>query len=188
MRDFAKTFFYVLISVTLIGAVDDIAKTISDGGTISGDLDMAGNDICMTASGDDCISGGTDNNFRIEINGTYEVGVNSNGLTVATGAAVFNELSSLVNPVFSPSGQLQDGFSGISGESTMVANQINQFSVGDNGVETMRLEELDLAVGACTAHDFKEDSGGATIEWCRCNAAGTAWNCVSVTTANGPAD
>lgn len=48
--------------------------------------------------------------------------------------------------------------------------------------------ESDLSPGACTAGTWGVDTGGATRELCRCNDAGTAYDCISVTTANGPTD
>ncbi len=46
----------------------------------------------------------------------------------------------------------------------------------------------DLAVGSCTAGSVRRDTGGATREFCICNQAGTAYDCASFTTANGPTD
>ncbi len=46
--------------------------------------------------------------------------------------------------------------------------------------------EADLAAGACTAGTWKVDNAGGTRELCRCNDAGSAYDCISVTTANGP--
>lgn len=48
--------------------------------------------------------------------------------------------------------------------------------------------EADLTAGACTAGTWKVDTGGATRELCRCNDAGTAYDCWSATTTNGPTD
>jgi hypothetical protein len=48
--------------------------------------------------------------------------------------------------------------------------------------------EADLTAGACTAGEVRWDTGGATRELCRCNDAGTAYDCISVTTAAGPSD
>jgi signal peptide peptidase SppA len=45
--------------------------------------------------------------------------------------------------------------------------------------------EADLVAGACTAGTWKVDNA-TTRELCRCNDAGSAYDCVSVTTANGP--
>jgi hypothetical protein len=47
--------------------------------------------------------------------------------------------------------------------------------------------EADLVAGACTAGTWKVDNAG-TRELCRCNDAGSAYDCISVTTANGPTD
>lgn len=48
--------------------------------------------------------------------------------------------------------------------------------------------EANLTAGACTAGTWKVDNGGATRELCRCNDGGTAYDCISVTAANGPTD
>lgn len=45
--------------------------------------------------------------------------------------------------------------------------------------------EADLTAGACTAGTWKVDNQ-TTRELCRCNDAGTAYDCISVTTTNGP--
>lgn len=55
------------------------------------------------------------------------------------------------------------------------------------GLVTTALE-ADLVAGACTAGTWKVDNGGGTRELCRCNDAGSAYDCISVTTANGPTD
>jgi hypothetical protein len=47
--------------------------------------------------------------------------------------------------------------------------------------------EADLTAGACTAGTWKVDNQ-TTRELCRCNDAGTAYDCISVTTAAGPTD
>jgi hypothetical protein len=47
--------------------------------------------------------------------------------------------------------------------------------------------EANLTAGACTAGTWKVDNN-ATRELCRCNDAGTAYDCISVTQANGPTD
>lgn len=47
--------------------------------------------------------------------------------------------------------------------------------------------EANLVAGACTAGTWKVDNTG-TRELCRCNDAGSAYDCISVTTANGPTD
>lgn len=47
--------------------------------------------------------------------------------------------------------------------------------------------EANLTAGACTAGTWKVDNTG-TRELCRCNDAGSAYDCISVTTANGPTD
>lgn len=47
--------------------------------------------------------------------------------------------------------------------------------------------EANLTAGACTAGTWKVDNN-ATRELCRCNDAGSAYDCVSATTANGPTD
>lgn len=56
---------------------------------------------------------------------------------------------------------------------------------GAGGLVTSVLE-ADLTAGACTAGTWKVDTGGATRELCRCNDGGTAYDCISVTTTNGP--
>ncbi len=45
--------------------------------------------------------------------------------------------------------------------------------------------EADLTAGSCTAGTWKVDNN-STRELCRCNDGGTAYDCISVTTANGP--
>lgn len=47
--------------------------------------------------------------------------------------------------------------------------------------------EANLTAGACTAGTFKVDNT-TTREWCRCNDAGSAYDCISVTITNGPTD
>jgi hypothetical protein len=59
--------------------------------------------------------------------------------------------------------------------------------VSSVGMITTSLE-ADLAAGACTAGTWKVDTGGAARELCRCNDAGTNYDCISVTTAAGPTD
>lgn len=54
------------------------------------------------------------------------------------------------------------------------------------GLVTTLLEE-NLTAGACTAGTWKVDNT-TTRELCRCNDAGTAYDCISVTNANGPTD
>lgn len=53
---------------------------------------------------------------------------------------------------------------------------------------TVSAIEEDLTAGACTAGRVALDNGGATRELCRCNDAGTAYDCWDVTTTNGPKD
>ena len=47
--------------------------------------------------------------------------------------------------------------------------------------------EANLTAGACTAGTWKVDNT-TTRELCRCNDAGSAYDCISVTTTNGPTD
>lgn len=47
--------------------------------------------------------------------------------------------------------------------------------------------EANLTAGACTAGTWKVDNA-TTRELCRCNDGGTAYDCWSATTANGPSD
>jgi hypothetical protein len=61
-------------------------------------------------------------------------------------------------------------------------------SVDAAGIEKLKLEAADLAAGACTANTIRLDTGGATRELCICNTGGTAYDCWSVTAANGPSD
>lgn len=55
-----------------------------------------------------------------------------------------------------------------------------------NGFATPAIE-ANLVVGACTAGQWRVDNT-VTRELCRCNDAGTAYDCINVTTANGPTD
>jgi hypothetical protein len=61
------------------------------------------------------------------------------------------------------------------------------FKLDADGVETMKLEGANLAAGACTANTVRLDTTG-TRELCICNTGGTAYDCWSATTANGPTD
>lgn len=58
--------------------------------------------------------------------------------------------------------------------------------VSTSTLTTTTLEE-NLTAGACTAGKWRVDNT-TTRELCRCNDAGSAYDCVSVTTANGPSD
>ena len=55
------------------------------------------------------------------------------------------------------------------------------------GGMTTTVLEANLTAGACTAGEWKVDNT-TTRELCRCNDAGTAYDCISVTNANGPTD
>lgn len=56
----------------------------------------------------------------------------------------------------------------------------------DGGLVTPALE-ANLTAGACTPGKWEVDNT-TTRELCRCNDAGTAYDCISVTTATGPTD
>lgn len=65
--------------------------------------------------------------------------------------------------------------------------EVDGILYADGGFVSAPLES-DLTAGACTAGTWVVDNGGATRELCRCNDAGTAYDCISVTTTNGPTD
>jgi hypothetical protein len=59
--------------------------------------------------------------------------------------------------------------------------------------EVYGIIEADLTAGACTAKRLVIDTGGANRENCRCNSAGTAYDCCTINAAptcstNGPVD
>jgi hypothetical protein len=59
--------------------------------------------------------------------------------------------------------------------------------------EVYGIVEADLTAGACTAKRLVVDTGGANRENCRCNSAGTAYDCCTINAAptcstNGPVD
>lgn len=67
-------------------------------------------------------------------------------------------------------------------------HQLEVYNHADWGRIANVPSEENLVAGACTAATWHVDSGGATRELCRCNDAGTAYDCISVTTAAGPTD
>jgi hypothetical protein len=60
-----------------------------------------------------------------------------------------------------------------------------QASIGS--VVSLSMEGANLTAGACTANTIRLDTT-STRELCICNAAGSAYDCWSATTANGPSD
>jgi hypothetical protein len=59
--------------------------------------------------------------------------------------------------------------------------------------EVYAMVEADLTAGACTAKRLVVDTGGASREFCRCNSAGSAYDCCTIAapstcSVNGPVD
>jgi hypothetical protein len=69
----------------------------------------------------------------------------------------------------------------------LVINNAEALKLDASGLETLKLEAGDLTAGACTANTVRLDTTG-TRELCICNTGGTAYDCWSATTANGPSD
>ena len=63
----------------------------------------------------------------------------------------------------------------------------NAGTVTVNAGFVTKVLEANLTAGACTAGTWKVDNT-TTRELCRCNDAGSAYDCISVTTTNGPTD
>ena len=69
-----------------------------------------------------------------------------------------------------------------------VAFPLTAADQGVDGRMQMAIREADLAAGACYPGSWIIDTGGATREMCHCNISGAAYDCISLTTANGPTD
>jgi hypothetical protein len=54
-------------------------------------------------------------------------------------------------------------------------------------IDIAKLKAADLTAGSCTAGQVSWDTGGAAKELCLCTATNN-WDCLTLTTANGPAD
>ena len=103
------------------------------------------------------------------------------------------------NRVYSTSGPLYLGTTGATSHTLATGSalvgaalEVDGKVYADAGLAVIGIE-ADLTAGACTAGDFKVDIGGASREFCRCNSAGTAYDCLtianpSVGSTNGPVD
>jgi hypothetical protein len=104
--------------------------------------------------------------------------VGTGSLTITNGSVLFNN---------GATGSITGRASGAQGIQVLNAagNALGQVDMAALVVTTLN---ADLTAGACTAGTLKRDTGGATAEMCRCNDGGTAWECWSLTTTNGPTD
>jgi hypothetical protein len=110
-----------------------------------------------------------------------------------TGTTLTKNLDTLNNRIYSSNSYVNLGpaVTNAHGLTTTLVGTGGSFVVnGDlyNDGAVYAGREADLSAGACTPKDIVVDTGGATRELCRCNDAGTAYDCISVTTTNGPTD
>ena len=133
---------------------------------------------------------------------TYGFRLNSsNGFTATSGT---QHAVGIIGTVNQASGSASTNFLSIDATTTAVGSGAqNAIRVTDDTVEKATISlsgvgtfvgglitpvlEADLTAGACTAGTWRVDNQ-TTRELCRCNDAGTAYDCISVTTTNGPTD
>lgn len=154
-----------LLLLALLGTYTDVGYASTTGATFTGNFGPGafGVKLCLDLDCDSNISPSADDTFQLEVNGADRVEFTATTTAFRTSTDSGNVLALADTSVTIP----------------VIAALQNGMSLA---------ADADLAAGACTANRLFRDTGGATREICWCNAGGTAYDCISVTTANGPTD
>ncbi len=160
----AQESFYVdMVYMQTGGGTFTGAVVMGGGGTFTTSFGPSafGSKYYLDQDGDTNISCGSDDTCELEVNGADRVEFTSTTTT-------FRNVADNANLVILADSQI-----------TAAVALAAQAGLANT-------DEADLAVGSCTANRIRRDTGGANREFCWCNAGGTAYDCVTITTANGP--